>query len=166
MVLSGLLNVTAMWSLSDIGGFQAMSPLPCTPTWWVTPSICLVVLLLRQVPQGSGGWRGPDLTHRTRVSVAVSSFYPSMPDRQMGGHKEQTSLCSSLLYLGASRTQLPSKALNLPSLLHSLPLSFPSLVFTESLPRQVLECVLGCSCEQGRQESLSSWSMLSGGGVR
>lgn len=35
MVLSGLLNVTAMWSLSDIGGFQAMSPLPCTPTSWL-----------------------------------------------------------------------------------------------------------------------------------
>lgn len=35
LVLSGLLNVTVMWSLSELGGYQAMSPLPCTPTSWL-----------------------------------------------------------------------------------------------------------------------------------
>ena len=35
LVLSGLLNVTVIWSLSELGGYQAMSPLTCTPTSWL-----------------------------------------------------------------------------------------------------------------------------------
>lgn len=83
LVLSGLLNVTVMWSLSELGGYQAMSPLTCPPTSWLVGhlphlSCCAPA---PEVPQGISGWRGPDLKQRTHVSTAVASFYPSMPDR-------------------------------------------------------------------------------------